>query len=122
MSNRLQQGRIDMPYYMLQAKLTTESWQALLANPHDRAPVVAGIIEAHGGKLHDYFFAFGENDVVVLMEAPNNEAVMAAAVGVAGTGSVSGLKTTPLVSSSDAVDVFKAAAAKAGAYVPPAKA
>ncbi len=77
---------------------------------------------AHGGKLHNYFFAFGDNDVVVLMEAPDNEAVMATAVAVAGAGSVSGLKTTPLVSSSDAVDVFKAAAAKAGAYVPPASA
>ena len=111
-----------MPYYMLQAKLTTKSWKALLDNPHDRGPVVAGIIEAHGGKLHNYFFAFGDNDVIALIESPDNEAVMAAAVAIAGAGSVSGLKTTPLISSGDAVDVFKASAAKASAYVPPANA
>jgi len=111
-----------MPYYMLQARLTTDSWKALLDNPHDRAPVVAGIIEAHGGKLHNYFFAFGDSDVVALIESPDNEAVMAAAVAIAGAGSVGGLKTTPLVSSSDAVDVFKASAAKASAYVPPTSA
>ena len=111
-----------MTYYLLQARLTTDSWKALLDNPHDRAPVVAEVIKAHGGKLHNYFFAFGDHDVVVLVEAPDNDAIMAAAVAVAGAGSVSGLKTTPLVSSSDAVDVFKASAAKPGAYVPPVNA
>ena len=108
-----------MPYYMLQARFTAESWKALLNNPHDRAPAVAKVVEANGGKLHNYFFAFGENDVVVLVEAPNNEAAMATAVAVAGTGSVSDFKTTPLVSSNDAVNIFKAAAVNAGAYVPP---
>jgi uncharacterized protein with GYD domain len=118
-SNLLELRRIDMPYYMLQARLTTDSWKALLNNPHDRAPLVAKVIEAHHGKLHNYFFAFGDNDVVALIEAPDNESVMAATLAFAGSGAVSGLKTTPLVPSSDAVDVFKASAAKAGAYIPP---
>jgi len=108
-----------MPYYMLQARLTADSWKSLLDKPHDRAPAIAEFLKAHGGKLHNYFFAFGENDVIVLLEAPNNEAVMAAVVATAGSGSVTGLKTTPLISSGDAVGVFKAAAAKAGAYSPP---
>lgn len=109
-----------MPYYMVQTRLTADSWKGLLDNPHDRAPAVAEIIKAHGGTLHNYFFAFGDNDVVLLLEAPNNEAVMAAVLAAAGSGSVTGLKTTPLIPSSDAVGVFKAAAAKAGAYSPPA--
>ena len=108
-----------MPYYMYQASLTDQSWKALLAKPQDRAEAAAHIVEAHGGKLHSYFFAFGKIDVVVIVEYPNNNAAMAAALAIAGSGSVTGLKTTPLVPSSEAVGAMREAAAKADAYQPP---
>ena len=109
-----------MPLFLIQAKMTTESFKGLLANPHDRSEAVRKTVEAHGGKLHNYYFALGEADIVVIAELPDTEAVMAWAWTVGSTGSASEFKTTPLVTASDAVKVMRSAAEKSAAYRPPA--
>lgn len=108
-----------MGWYMLSAKLTRESVQGLVAKPHDRKPVVAKLVESLGGKLHHYFFTFGEKDVVLIMEMPNNEAAMAVVLAAAATGSVTDAKTTLLTPSADAVKAMKKAHAAGKAYTPP---
>ncbi len=111
-----------MPLFMLQVKITKESCEAFLANPQDRSSAMSQVFEAHGGKLHHYYFALGESDVVVIAELPDTNAAMAVALTVGATGSVSDYKTTPLVTAEDAVTIMKAAAEKAQAYRPPASA
>ncbi len=108
-----------MAMFMTQARLGAEAWRALLADPQDRTAPVAKICEAHGGKLHDYFFTMGEHDVMAIIEAPDTETAMAILLSVAGSGAVSGLKTTPLIRAADAVGIFARAAEKAGDYTPP---
>ncbi len=108
-----------MGLYMSQASVTVDAWRAMLADPQDRAPAVAKVCEAHGGKLIDYFISMGDHDVMVITEAPDNETAIAIALSIAGSGVVTNLKTTPLVRSSDAVEIFARAAEKAGSYTPP---
>ncbi len=111
-----------MSLFMLQAKMNTESCKALLANPQDRSSAVSQICEAHGGKLHHYYFVLGETDVVVIAELPDTNAAIAVALTVGATGAISDYKTTPLVTAEDAIAIMKAAAEKAPAYRPPASA
>lgn len=108
-----------MPYYMIRGSLSVESWKALVANPQDRSIPVAQLCEQHGCKLHNYFFALGEHDVVAIIEAPDDKTAMAFAMGVASSGAVSGIQTTVLVPASEAVEVMRKAGEVAGTYQPP---
>ena len=57
-----------MPFYLTQAKPSQDAIQAMTARPQDRSGPVGKLLEAVGGKLHHYFFAFGEYDVVLCMK------------------------------------------------------
>ena len=108
-----------MAWYMLRAKLSQTSVQGLIAKPHDRKKAVAKLVESLGGKLHHYFFAFGEHDVVLIMELPGHDEAMAVVLAAAATGSISDAETTVLVPSDDAMDAMKKAAKAGKVYVPP---
>lgn len=108
-----------MPFYLTQAKFSPAAVKALLDNPHDRSAAVSKLAGAVGGKLHHYFFAFGDYDIVSLFEAPDNASATAAVMAAAGSGSVSDVKTTVLMTMDEAVASMKKGGAVSGAYQPP---
>ena len=67
-----------MPYYLLQVAYTPESFKAMLASPSDRKAAAAKVTEAAGAKLHQFFFAFGKYDAILIVEAPDDSAVAGA--------------------------------------------
>jgi uncharacterized protein with GYD domain len=81
----------------------------MVANPQPREDVVKKTVESLGGKLHSFFFAFGEYDVVLLIELPDNKAAASLALAVGATGSVSKYVTTVLMTPADAVEAMKGA-------------
>ena len=54
-----------MPHFMLKGKLTHTSVKAITDDPKDRRKVAAAALEAVAAKLRDYYFAFGDADVLV---------------------------------------------------------
>ena len=76
-----------MPHYLHQVAYSREGWQALLAQPQDRAEAIRPSIEKLGGKVKSAWFAFGEYDVVVITEMPDN----VSAAGIAMAFAVAGL-------------------------------
>ena len=66
--------------------------------------------EAAGGKLHQFFFAFGKYDVVVMIEAPDDVAAAGAAMAVAASGGFSGGETTKLLTTEEAMEAMKVGA------------
>ena len=58
-----------MGMYLTKFSHTHETWARLLANPEDRRAVLGPAVEAAGGKLHGYWYAFGDADGFVLIEA-----------------------------------------------------
>ncbi len=108
-----------MPFYMVQIKVPTTTWKTLMSKPQDRTGPVAELCEAHGAKLHHYFFAFGEHDIVLIAETPDDKTAMALAMGVAASGVVSSVQTTVFVTAAEAVDVMRRAGELAGTYRPP---
>jgi len=107
-----------MPMYLFQGKYTLESFERFMAKPQDRTDVVRKMVEAGGGTLHHLFFAFGDYDVVALIELPDNEAMAAQAMATAAGGSLSAGKTTVLMSFPEAVKAMKKAKKVAKAYAP----
>src|SRR5262245_58400199 len=100
-----------MPLYAVQVSYTTEGWQALLRNPQDRVEAVRPAIEKLGGKLVSGWFAFGDYDVLVVVDMPSSVAAAGIAIAFAGGGACKSVRTTPLLTSADAVEAMKAAAA-----------
>jgi uncharacterized protein with GYD domain len=98
-----------MPHYLSQVSYTPEAWARLVANPQDRIEAVRGPIEKLGGRIHNAFFAFGEYDVVVITEMPDNVSAAAIAIAFAAGGAVKSEKTTPLMTTAEALEAIKKA-------------
>jgi uncharacterized protein with GYD domain len=75
-----------MPLYLSKVSYTPETWAKLIKEPEDRRETVGRVLEAVGGKLHGLWFAFGDHDGYVLVEAPDNTAAASALLTVAGSG------------------------------------
>ena len=53
-----------------------------------RRQAVESAVEAMGGRLEAYYFAFGDNDVVSIVDVPDNVIATALSMGIAATGTV----------------------------------
>jgi uncharacterized protein with GYD domain len=113
------EGKVDMPFYMTQSKLSKDAIQALIAKPQDRSGPIAKLLKSVGGKLHHYFFAFGDYDIVILYEAPDNASAAAAVLTAAGSGATNVSSTTVLMSMEEAVAAMTKAGTASSAYRPP---
>jgi len=102
---------------MLQAAYTSESWAAQLQNPQNRAEYARTLVEANGGKLLGFYYAFGEYDVVAIYEAPDNVSTAALALAVAAGGAMKAQKTTVLMSAEEGLEAMKRASGTG--YRPP---
>jgi uncharacterized protein with GYD domain len=90
--------RCDMPKYLLQGSYTIEGVKGVLKEGGSKRRAVAQEeIESVDGKLEAFYFAFGENDVVAIFDAPDNASVAAVALAVKAGGGFSG-RTTVLLS------------------------
>jgi uncharacterized protein with GYD domain len=98
-----------MPHYLHQVAYSREGWEALLARPQNRIEAVRPAIEKLGGKLETAWFAFGEYDVIVITELPDNVSAAAISIAFAGGGACKAVQTTPLMSPEEAVQAFKKA-------------
>ncbi|PYX00566.1 MAG: GYD domain-containing protein [Acidobacteria bacterium] len=98
-----------MPHYLHQVAYTPEAWRALLAKPQDRIEAVRPAIEKLGGKIKSAWYAFGEYDIVVITEMPDNVSAAGIAIAFAGGGACKSVQTTPLMSAEEAVQAMKKA-------------
>ena len=92
------------------ASYTPEAWAAMIKNPQNRRELAAGALEAVGGKLLSFDFAFGESDVLLPAEVPDNISAAAVAMATAASGSLRSLSTTPLMTAEEAMDAMRMAA------------
>ena len=98
-----------MPVYLHQIAYSREGWQALLAQPQDRIEAVRPAVEKLGGEIRNAWFAFGEYDIVLITEMPDNVTAAAIAMAFAGGGACKSVQTTPLMSTEEAVNAMKKA-------------
>lgn len=108
-----------MPIYMYQAAYTGESIAAQIKAPQDRIEVAARpSIESVGGKLLAGGFSFGEYDIVVVYEAPDDASAAAIAMSVAAGGALKAGKTTKLLSGAEWVQALRKAPSVSNVYRP----
>jgi len=86
-----------VPHYLMRFSYTPEAWARLIRTPEDRREVARAVVESLGGKLHGFWYAFGEHDGYVLIEAPTNADAAAFSVGIAAGGALRSADTVPLL-------------------------
>jgi uncharacterized protein with GYD domain len=87
-----------MPLYLTRFSYTPATWAKLIKNPEDRREAARQYIESVGGKMHGFWYAFGEHDGYNLWEAPDNVSMAATALAIGAGGALSSLHTTVLLS------------------------
>ncbi|MBV2360857.1 GYD domain-containing protein [Thalassococcus sp. CAU 1522] len=107
-----------MPFYLFQGRYTSDAIKAMITKPQDREVAARSMIEAMGGKLHHMFFCFGHDDVVALIEAPDDETAAGCTMIVGASGAMSGGATTKLLTSAQAQAAMKKAGAGVAKYTP----
>ena len=86
-----------MAKYLVQGSYTVEGIKGVLKEGGTgRREAVSAALKALGGKVESIYYAFGDTDVFVIFDAPDNVTVAALAMGIAATGTVA-LKTTVLL-------------------------
>jgi uncharacterized protein with GYD domain len=101
---------VAMTIYISQGRYTREAIQGMIERPEDRAEAVEKLCKAVGAKLLNHYITFGEYDFLVILEAegPMTD-TMGAMLAVASTGTVTDLKTTIAVRSSEAMKAMEKA-------------
>ena len=86
-----------MAKYLVEALYTSEGIKGVLKEGGTgRHAAVSAALKALGGKVESFYYAFGDVDAYVIVEAPDNVTMAALAMGIAATGTVT-LKTTVLL-------------------------
>lgn len=109
-----------MPHYLYQWTYTNISMKAMVGSPHDRSTELKKAIEGFGGRMHNFFYAFGEYDGLAVVEFPDNESCTACSLMLGAHGGASAFKTTPLISSEEGWRAMRKANEKETGYLAPA--
>jgi uncharacterized protein with GYD domain len=62
---------------------------------------------AFGGRLHGFWYSFGDQDGYALVELPDNVTAAAASVAVTATGSFRSFETTVLITVDEMVEAIE---------------
>lgn len=104
-----------MAKYMWTGSYTAEGTKGVIAEGgSSRKAVVEKMLASIGGKLESFYFSFGTDDVVIIVDAPDNVSAAAVGLTVAASGAVRGKMTVLLT-----VEEIDQAAKKSPAYRPP---
>jgi len=98
-----------MALYMYQAAYTAESMAAQIREPQDRIKAVTPALEAMGAKIVAGGYPFGEYDVLVIIEAPDDTTAASVALAVGAGGAVKSAKTTRLLSGEEWMESLRKA-------------
>jgi uncharacterized protein with GYD domain len=86
-----------MARYLCQASYTPEGMRGLIKDKASgRKAAVQSALRAAGGKLESFYYAFGKDDVVIIVELPDNATAAGFLTTVAASGMVR-IRTTPLL-------------------------
>jgi uncharacterized protein with GYD domain len=96
-----------MPKYLFQASYTSDGVKGLLKEGGSgRRTAVTSAVEKLGGTLEGLYFAFGDTDVYLVVDMPDNASVTALALATAASGAVTS-KTTVLLTPEEVDDAAR---------------
>ena len=102
-----------MGMYLIKFKLTPGTWARQIEAPEDRRQAVEPMFAAVGGKLHGFWYAFGEDDGYVLGELPDDVVAARTVTKVVASGAFTSMSTTKLITVEEMLEALRGAGAVA---------
>ncbi len=99
-----------MSFYLTRFSYTPATWARLIQHPEDRRGAAAQYVEVVGGKLHGFWYAFGEHDAYALYEAPDQVSIAAMALAISSGGALSSYQTIVLLTVEETLSALQKAA------------
>ncbi len=104
-----------MAKYLAQCNYVGEGLKGLLKEGgSSRRAVVEKLVQSLGGKVEAFYYAFGDTDLYIIIDAPDNISAAAATLTVNASGAIA-VKTTVLLTPEEIDEAVK----KSPAYRPP---
>ena len=96
-----------MPKFLIKASYTADGTRGLIKEGGSkRRAAVQKIVEAMGGKLEAFYYAYGPDDAVIIADLPDANSGIAISLTVNASGAVR-LATTPLITPEEIDDASK---------------
>lgn len=108
-----------MAHYLLRWQFSGAAAKGMVERPQDRSGPARALVEAFGGRLHSYFFVFGEYDGIAVAEFPDPGSAAALSMKAAATGGFARFETTLLLTPQEAEAAMQKAKATSVDYRPP---
>ncbi|HUF86053.1 MAG TPA: GYD domain-containing protein [Thermohalobaculum sp.] len=105
-----------MPTFIVQGQYSREAIKGFVAKPHDRREVVAKVLEACGATLKEFYVTSGENDFLIILEAPDQESAVSAGLTAAAAGGIAHASTQRAWTGAEFRKMCEKAAAAAPSY------
>ena len=93
-----------MPHYLIQASYTAQWFSGLVNSTEDRGVALRRRVESIGGRVESHYYTFGDYDVIVIVEMPDNVTMAALSMAVGASGAVTKFSTTALIPISEGVE------------------
>jgi uncharacterized protein with GYD domain len=106
-----------MAKYLITASYTADGVKGLMKDGGSkRRQAAEAAVKSVGGRMEAFYFAFGEHDAIVLIDAPDNASVAAASMAINASGVVQ-TKTVVLLTPEEVDQATK----KTATYQPPGR-
>ena len=108
-----------MAHYLIEVGYTPQAWSSQVDNQPNVLDRITPAIKAAKGKIESIYYAFGEADLVGVIEFPTPEDAAGFALAVTSSGALRSYKTTPLLTVDQGISSMKRAAEIRKKYAPP---
>jgi uncharacterized protein with GYD domain len=108
-----------MAHYLIEVGYTPQSWSTQVETQTNVIDRISPAAEACGAKIECMFYAFGDADLVGIMDFKTPEDAAAFALAVTSSGALRSYKTTALLSVDQGMASMKKAAEIKTHYAPP---
>lgn len=109
-----------MNTYLFHALQTPETLAKLVAEPQDRAEMLAPLFKSWGGELLGIWYGLGAAEVYVMFEMPDDVTTTGIAAKVASSGAFASPTCTRLMTMQETLAALSGAVSAAG-YQPPGR-
>ena len=108
-----------MAHYLIEVGYTPPAWTSQLDDQHNVVSRITPAVKASKGKIESVYYAFGDADLIAIIDWPTPEDAAAFGLAVTGSGALRSYKTTALLTVEQGIEAMRRAAEVRGAYTPP---
>jgi uncharacterized protein with GYD domain len=108
-----------MAHYLIEVGYTPQAWSSQIDSQANVVDRITPVVKACKGSIQSIYYAFGDDDLIGIIDFPSPEDAAAFALTVTAAGALRSFKTTPLMTVEQGIASMKRASEVRAKYTPP---